>query len=502
MTDPASIPRDSRRVPLETRVQFKFDRFSGFLSEFSANISPGGMYIRSQTPQENGTVLDFEFRLGDGYELIKGRGEVVWSRPYDEGPRRPAGMGIRFLELSEGSLDLIYKIVDQHVLQGGTPFDVARDQPPAARGTGAVEPFALPGRPTDDPLDESILTLHGLDRRPPLAASGAGVEDDEPKADARSWMPPFEDLETPGPHEPLPPIVLKSPDEAADEAWAPPSSPAPPPAVSTPTFGVAGAGRAGSSREARRGLPLVLAIVGFALIAGVYFLRDRIAGWTGLDGGEPVEVRAGARPDLPQPFPPRAATGAPETATSDLAEPEGSAGETSDLETPPPAVAAAPSPALPAPQAAPSAAPPPSPKTVPPQAAAPVPAKAAPQPAINPPVEAKGFSGVERITFEKGPSGTDVFVWLDGSINASRYSRSELGGTPPRILVKLRGVKRRFADGKIPVGSSEVLQVRTGYHPEGGLNELHVVLDLAKPNVAVTQVEEQPRRLRIHLQGK
>src|SRR3981189_1289840 len=65
MVDYSNIPRDSRRVPLETRVQFKFDRFSGFLSDFSSNVSPGGMFIRTRTPQPAGTVLEFEFRLGD-----------------------------------------------------------------------------------------------------------------------------------------------------------------------------------------------------------------------------------------------------------------------------------------------------------------------------------------------------------------------------------------------------------------------------------------------------
>ena len=85
MVDYSNIPRDSRRVPLETRVQFKFDRFDGFISEYSANISPGGLFLRTRAPQPPGTVLDFEFRLGDGFELIRGRGEVVWNRLEDEG---------------------------------------------------------------------------------------------------------------------------------------------------------------------------------------------------------------------------------------------------------------------------------------------------------------------------------------------------------------------------------------------------------------------------------
>lgn len=477
MTDPASIPRDSRRVPLETAVQFKFDRFSGFLSEYSANVSPGGMYIRSQTPQENGTLLDFEFRLGDGYELIRGKGEVVWSRPYDEGPKRPAGMGIRFIELSEGSLDLIYKIVDQHVLQGGTPFDVAREQ------SAASSPYPAPSLagPPSDPLDESLLTLHGFDRRPPLAppssAAARGPGSGEPPPDARSWMPSFEDLEAPAP---MPPLVVKSPDEAADEAWAPPATPT---HNFVPTFGAASAG---SSRESRRGLPLVLAIGGFALIAVVFLLRDRIAAWVGVGGGEEVEIRGGVRPDLPRPL----ATPATPDGPGGL---DNAADQTSDL-----AAASAPKTANPP---STSASAPPAPRPAPPVPLVTA-AKTAPPPAPNPPVEAKGFTAVERITAEKAGDGTDVYIWLDGAISPSRYTRSGLGGNPPRVLIRLRGVQRRYPDGKVAVGSGEVLQVRTGYHAEGGLNELHVVLDLTRPTVVVTRVEEQPRRLRIHLQGK
>ncbi len=143
MVDYSNIPRDSRRVPLETRVQFKFDRFDGFISEYSANISPGGMFIRTRVPQPPGTVLDFEFRLGDGFELIRGRGEVVWNRLEDEGPARPGGMGLHFLELAEGSKELIYRIVDQHVALGGTPFDIMQRPPDPVPTTPPVLPPPL-----------------------------------------------------------------------------------------------------------------------------------------------------------------------------------------------------------------------------------------------------------------------------------------------------------------------------------------------------------------------
>src|SRR3954468_6879342 len=86
MVDYSNIPRDSRRVPIATKVLFKFERFSGFISEYSANISPTGMFITTTNPEPAGSILDFEFRLGDGFEIIQGKGEVVWTRAVGEGP--------------------------------------------------------------------------------------------------------------------------------------------------------------------------------------------------------------------------------------------------------------------------------------------------------------------------------------------------------------------------------------------------------------------------------
>jgi uncharacterized protein (TIGR02266 family) len=230
MIDYSNIPRDSRRVPLETRVQFKFDRFSGFISEHSANISPSGMFLRTSAPQPPGTELDLEFRLGDGFELIKGRGEVIWVRAQDEGPGRPAGMGLRFVELSEGSKELIYRIVDEHILQGGTPFDVTQRPP---------DPTPTRGREAEPAPLSSLFDL------PP--------------------SPQLRDVE------PAPGLL---PRQAADA----------PPAVAPPMFATSFAG-VSSEESPRRVLPWVLLVAGLALAGGVFLLWDRLAELTE-PGGE------------------------------------------------------------------------------------------------------------------------------------------------------------------------------------------------------------------------
>lgn len=180
-------------MPLETRVLLKFDRFSGFISEFSSNVSQGGMFIRTRTAEPIGTVLDFGFRLGDDYELIHGRGEVVWVRTRDEAPERPAGMGIRFLELSAGSRELIRKMVDAYVQAGGTPFDVSQAPEPAPT------PVHHPATPAVPAIAPVVPMAVPPAPEPPVAVQA------EPQIPAEDEPPSWLEVE------PTPPPAVPSP---------------------------------------------------------------------------------------------------------------------------------------------------------------------------------------------------------------------------------------------------------------------------------------------------
>lgn len=211
MIDPKSVPLESRRMPLETRVLLKFDRFSGFISEYSSNISQGGMFIRTLSSEPVGTILDFGFRLGDGYELIHGRGEVVWVREQDESPERPAGMGIRFLDLNQESRELIRMMVENFVQQGGTPFDVAAEeaQAPPLPAPPAPEPVAAPVQEDLPALD---LEPEAEPEPPPARA--------EPPALPESGWPSFEPVFEPAPT-PAPSYLRARPGFAAVESPTP-----------------------------------------------------------------------------------------------------------------------------------------------------------------------------------------------------------------------------------------------------------------------------------------
>lgn len=411
MVDYSNIPRDSRRVPIETRVQFTFDRFSGFILEYSSNISPGGMFLKTRTPLPTGKVIDFECSMGDGYELIKGRAEVVWSRLEDEGADRPAGMGIRFLELSEGSKELIYRMVDQHIAQGGTPFDVTQG--------------------------ETLSMMTKTPSTPP--------DDDDP-TDASHWLPKLDDVLEPDLPEPPTPIAHRH-------------------APTFATFGTAAA------KPPRSPWPWILIGVVVAMGLIFYLMQDAILDY--ILGPEVVSAPAPAS-RAPRPTV-RPAQSVPDPLTSDAGPAEPAATATADPASE--VTAAVPPPAA---------------------TAAPGPARTAPPPATAPP-SGPPLTVIETIVPRAAAGGgTEIVLVADGVFSADRFVRTRLEGNPPRELFRITRVAREFPTPRIAVGTSEVLQVRVGYHPEQN-DELHVVLDLAHPAVQVVGVEPVGRELRIRL---
>jgi uncharacterized protein (TIGR02266 family) len=128
---------ESRRIPLEREISFRVPRFENFVTEYSANISATGIFVRTHEPLEPGTDLTLEFKVADDWKLIRGRGRVIWVRNEDEGPDAPAGMGIRFLEIDPQSRRLIHWMVDKHAREGGETFEFEELRQTADNALGA-----------------------------------------------------------------------------------------------------------------------------------------------------------------------------------------------------------------------------------------------------------------------------------------------------------------------------------------------------------------------------
>ena len=107
-----SDKRNHPRAELSLLIQFRFDTFDDFLAEYSIDISTGGMFIRTNTPREEGSFIYLQFSLRDGSRLIEGLGKVVRVNLPDESGRI-AGMGVEFVNFDEESMQLIEEIVAQ-----------------------------------------------------------------------------------------------------------------------------------------------------------------------------------------------------------------------------------------------------------------------------------------------------------------------------------------------------------------------------------------------------
>lgn len=87
-------------------INKEFDSFDQFIQEYVTNISATGVFIKSKTPLEIGTLVNLRFTvIMDDIETISGVGRVV--RVSDD----PPGMGVVFEELNEYSQNLIGKLL-------------------------------------------------------------------------------------------------------------------------------------------------------------------------------------------------------------------------------------------------------------------------------------------------------------------------------------------------------------------------------------------------------
>lgn len=87
-------------------INLEFDSLGNVLSEYLSNVSRTGAFIRTRDPWPVGTRLRLRFTvLADDPEILEGSAEVVRVS------EQPPGIGVAFLELTEGSKALIDRMV-------------------------------------------------------------------------------------------------------------------------------------------------------------------------------------------------------------------------------------------------------------------------------------------------------------------------------------------------------------------------------------------------------
>lgn len=116
MLNETSDIRKYERAKLETRVNCLGP--GTFFSDFTINISEGGMMVQAISSIEPGTDLEIQFTIPGLGRTIKATGEVVWSMRNPAGQSSSGvGIGVRFKRIDRQEVALIRKFVDGHVPQ-------------------------------------------------------------------------------------------------------------------------------------------------------------------------------------------------------------------------------------------------------------------------------------------------------------------------------------------------------------------------------------------------
>ncbi len=90
----------TERIPIQLLVDYKAG--GNYLFDFSHDLGEGGIFIQTESPKEQGDLVDLTFTLPDSKETISTRGKVIWvQNPVSGRSDLRAGMGVQFEAFSQ-----------------------------------------------------------------------------------------------------------------------------------------------------------------------------------------------------------------------------------------------------------------------------------------------------------------------------------------------------------------------------------------------------------------
>jgi uncharacterized protein (TIGR02266 family) len=89
-------------------------------SLWSFNIGEGGLYLKTMAPLPSETGLGVQFKLPGLRKLFDFKGSVIHSLDRDSG-EFPAGMGIRFTDISETIRTILGLYMEYHLTSAELP---------------------------------------------------------------------------------------------------------------------------------------------------------------------------------------------------------------------------------------------------------------------------------------------------------------------------------------------------------------------------------------------
>jgi len=99
-------------------VKVRFGDQDDLLTDYTVNLSSGGLFLTSPQPLPRHTLLDIEFSLPETGETINCKARIAWvndtSNPTK--PDLPAGMGLQFVDIAESEIRIIQSYIESNNL--------------------------------------------------------------------------------------------------------------------------------------------------------------------------------------------------------------------------------------------------------------------------------------------------------------------------------------------------------------------------------------------------
>ena len=513
--------RESRRLLREAAVRLSAAGRDDELSGLTRDIATGGMFVATPSPMPVGTAAHFVLQLGSNERPadVEGEATVVWVRPEAGGADQPAGMGMQFNRVEPPGEERLEALFSERQREG----DAIPSAPP---GEAAEDDAADAVEPEEREVPEEIAEVTAAEEpveetvEPAAADAVEPVEVAEP--DPPDAVEPVEIVEA------EPPEAVE-PVEIAEVASEPSGDDVPaidPPVaaedaagadeVETPRVELFGdlAEDMGDDWMAPDSNPrpwLWPAVGGAVLLALFIFLRGPLLSLIGLGGAPAEEVVPAEVPgfDLSTPGPgpgtpsadagdsptagqPSLPSGEPAADSAAMGDTAASASvDPTATEPARPVGAERPAPAPPAVETRSAA----EPAAAEPSAAEPAetrrPPVRRPAPAAaTPPANATALRSITASS-----TGDRTVIEIVGNAPFQRHHVMQLD-SPPRLVVRLIGVRQNYDASEIRM--PRLRGVRTGVHGRGATRNLHVVLDLAAPDMAAS-VERRGDRVVVNL---
>jgi type IV pilus assembly protein PilZ len=107
------VERRDQRLHHELLVAHRYSTVQGFITDWATNISRGGIFINTRTPQRAGSTIRLIISLPDAAFPFELTGRVTRVNEFNNPANEVPGMAVEFLDVDEEKRVRIERFVDR-----------------------------------------------------------------------------------------------------------------------------------------------------------------------------------------------------------------------------------------------------------------------------------------------------------------------------------------------------------------------------------------------------